>query len=368
MKVSNPVVALFSFLLAIHALPADLDTRTTLSTEIETLSLTSAGLQVRYPHEDDDRVELSDALYARNLDVEARKPKPKSKPKPKPKKAVKKSKAKKKPKTPAKKPTKTKKKPAKTTKKPTNPVATPSKMPKVTKCDPISKYTIDWFVKNSCKKPAPGACLFYTRGMGKFANAYAAKQSPKKTTIWEMWPDMNYRKTDRSKSNPLRCIFTTKTDTMKYFSNMSRAVAKMCAGHVMVMDANITPAKKTFKTVNQSGIWFLHEFPQLKANSRVNEIEAVSKDGKTKAPYWTRARGNAAKRGEHEVELEFDAPSNATLTDPEIVHDEDTWWMDDEIMAEFEHHSSIQARKAIPKQKNCRAAPKDITADMALLR
>ena len=202
---------------------------------------------------------------------------------------------------------------------------------------------------NACKKPAKAQCLFYTRGLSKTARGYAKKQSPPMTTIWEMWPDMYYSKKPDT-SNPLRCIMQKKTTQGKYFQHMSTAMASMCDVFATVMDKGVSPKTANFDAVRQDGIWYLQEYVQLQQGSlgkKVNQIDAISPDGKTSFTYYSRS---AAKRGEFEPE--FNVTANATDDDAPLSWEQ--WWEDDESFNDFDE-DHIEARKAAPKQKNCKA-------------
>ena|ERR1700734_215219 len=77
-----------------------------------------------------------------------------------------------------------------------------------------------------------------------------------------------------------------------YFENMSEAMATMCDIFATVMDPNV-------KKPLLSGIWGTVEFPTLKNSGNdgtVHQIEAVSPDGKTVAPVWTRGSTRKIKR------------------------------------------------------------------------
>ena len=69
----------------------------------------------------------------------------------------------------------------------TNPVDN-TKAPKEVSCDPVSKYTVNWFLANKCVTPKPSTCLFYTYGLSLKARAYAKAHKPEMTTIWVSVP------------------------------------------------------------------------------------------------------------------------------------------------------------------------------------
>jgi hypothetical protein len=51
--------------------------------------------------------------------------------------------------------------------------------------DPITKYSVQWFINNSSQKPKTATCLFYTRGLSRTAYIYAkTKAHSPMTTIW----------------------------------------------------------------------------------------------------------------------------------------------------------------------------------------
>ena len=179
------------------------------------------------------------------------------------------------------------------------------------------------------------------------------------TTIWEMWGDQYYRKTDRSTANPLRCIMTHKAQMGTYFQHMSTAMASLCSGHVHVMDKAVGPGKTSFTTLRQDGIWYNQEFPRLKKDGKAVDITAISEDGKTKFVYWSKAKGNAAKR---DTQLEYNGHNVTLIESGDAPFAESAWWDHpdaEESFQEIEHYHALQARKAVPKQKNCRAAPAD---------
>ncbi|KAH7378238.1 hypothetical protein BKA66DRAFT_550652 [Pyrenochaeta sp. MPI-SDFR-AT-0127] len=173
-------------------------------------------------------------------------------------------------------------------------------------CDRIEKYSVDWFIDNvpAARKPKPATCLFYTRGLSLKAQNYAKKAQM--TTIWDVWPRDYYNKRITT-NNPLRCIMQQKyTDQRKYFQNMSKAFASLCDVFATVMDSSITPKNKTFNTVNKAGIWFKTEFPMLRLGylrNKVNQIEAISPDGLTVFPYWTRKNAAATSAEDEETNV-----------------------------------------------------------------
>jgi hypothetical protein len=51
--------------------------------------------------------------------------------------------------------------------------------------DPITKYSVQWFINNASQKPKTATCLFYTRGLSRTAYIYAkTKAHSPMTTIW----------------------------------------------------------------------------------------------------------------------------------------------------------------------------------------
>jgi hypothetical protein len=95
-----------------------------------------------------------------------------------------------------------------------------------------------------------------------------------------------------------------------YFRNMSRAMATMCDIFATVMSPKV-------KDVRMDGIWGQVEFPTLERSDNdgvVRQVEAISPNGKTVAPFWT--RGSTLMRSDndgavHQVE--------AILTDGKTV-------------------------------------------------
>lgn len=77
-----------------------------------------------------------------------------------------------------------------------------------------------------------------------------------------------------------------------YFQNMSEAMATMCDVFATVMSPNP-------KDVIMDGIWGQVEFPTLMRSDNdgtVHQIEAMSTDGETVAPFWTRGSTRKIKR------------------------------------------------------------------------
>lgn len=70
--------------------------------------------------------------------------------------------------------------------KPTPNPITGGKAPKKVPCDPLSKYSVSWFIANFCMKgrPKPSTCLFYTYKLSLTARRYAKAHKPEMTTIW----------------------------------------------------------------------------------------------------------------------------------------------------------------------------------------
>ncbi|KAE9381108.1 hypothetical protein N431DRAFT_490561 [Stipitochalara longipes BDJ] len=93
-------------------------------------------------------------------------------------------------------------------------------------CDPISKYTTEWFLANT--KPQyrsrsfDSSALFYSSGLSDRAKQFARQAD--KVTIWDVWPCENYW-IKGTRGNPLSCIMENYSDERKYFENMSRAFA-----------------------------------------------------------------------------------------------------------------------------------------------
>ena len=77
-----------------------------------------------------------------------------------------------------------------------------------------------------------------------------------------------------------------------YFENMSEAMATMCDVFATVMSPDV-------KDVLMTGIWGQVEFPTLMRSDNdgtVHQIEAMSPDGKTVEPFWTRGSTRKIKR------------------------------------------------------------------------
>ncbi|CAO2654108.1 Nn.00g108410.m01.CDS01 [Neocucurbitaria sp. VM-36] len=220
-------------------------------------------------------------------------------------------------------------------------------------CDQITKYSVEWFIDNAlkAKKPKPSTCLFYTRGLSLKAQNYAKKMAePAMTTIWDVWPSGYYSK-KMITNNPLRCIMQKKdTERRKYFQNMSKAFASMCDVFATVMDSGITPKDKTFDSVNKAGIWYKTEFPTLQRgylNNKVNQIEAISPDGKTVFPYWIRQGVIATSEDDDADDDKTAKEVNEALVDSvfgdahngnkdEVGDDQDDlypgWWEEDDVL------------------------------------
>ena len=100
----------------------------------------------------------------------------------------------------------------------------------------------------------------------------------------EMWPKYLYNSDENDLENPLREIMGDEQLRYVYFSNMSRAMARMCNYVASVMDKN-------FPDVRLDGIWGQVEFEELKAgngDTRVDFIQAISTDGTQSKDLWTR--------------------------------------------------------------------------------
>ncbi|KAI0449558.1 hypothetical protein F5B21DRAFT_44714 [Xylaria acuta] len=151
--------------------------------------------------------------------------------------------------------------------------------------DPISKYTTQWFLDNVCNPPdTPADCLFYTKGLSRHAQEFAADPDSFLKTIWEMWDPSLYNDDVNDLNNPLRDIMGDDQLRFDYFSNMSRAMANMCDFKAAVMDKN-------YPDVRLDGIWGQVEFVQLQRDDgkgKVNLVTAISLDGTQETTVWTR--------------------------------------------------------------------------------
>jgi hypothetical protein len=126
-------------------------------------------------------------------------------------------------------------------------------------CDPISKYTTEWFLANTKPqyrtKSFDSSALFYSSGLSDRAKQFARQAG--KVTIWDVWPCENYW-IKGTRANPLSCIMGNYRDEMKYFENMSRAFAMKAHKVATVLHRDIyNPPMNT--------IWGRIEFPVLQA-------------------------------------------------------------------------------------------------------
>jgi len=126
-------------------------------------------------------------------------------------------------------------------------------------CDPISKYTTEWFLANT--KPQyrassfDSSAVFYSSGLSDRAKQFARQRG--KVTIWDVWPCENYW-IKGTRGNPLSCIMGNYRDEMKYFENMSRAFAMKAHNIATVLHRDIyNPPMNT--------IWGRIELPVLQA-------------------------------------------------------------------------------------------------------
>jgi len=156
-------------------------------------------------------------------------------------------------------------------------------------CDPISKYTTQFFLDNRLAIPPEGTCLFYTHPNSKNANEYARESKDTYTTIWDLWPKKFYNDKLGDLNDPLRCIFKDDSkpngDRQIYFENMSRAFAQLCSGDSLVMTNDP-------KDVPMVGIFGRIELPtaRLETNigGKVNLVEAIDPTGESKTSIWVR--------------------------------------------------------------------------------
>jgi len=136
-------------------------------------------------------------------------------------------------------------------------------------CDPISKYTTEWFLTNTRPEwranSIDSTALFYTAGLSARAKHFARRFN--KVTIWEVWPCENYF-IKETRQNPLRCIMSSLEEQMIYFENMSRAFAIKAYKMVSVMHRDIAEPPL-------SSIWGRIELPTLQAGQTVDLITAI---------------------------------------------------------------------------------------------
>ncbi|KAI8628781.1 hypothetical protein F5Y19DRAFT_465074 [Xylariaceae sp. FL1651] len=127
------------------------------------------------------------------------------------------------------------------------------------KCDPIEKYTTEWFLAHT-KREYRGvslcsSALFYSRDMSGAARALAEDQG--KVTIWDVWPCDLYEYDTRS-SNRMRCIHGSDEQRQFFFGNMSLAFAqKACEG------ATVLHSSQDYLAPPHDGIWATIELPEL---------------------------------------------------------------------------------------------------------
>ncbi|KAH6668964.1 hypothetical protein B0J14DRAFT_657972 [Halenospora varia] len=158
-----------------------------------------------------------------------------------------------------------------------------------TECDPISKYSTEWFLENT--KPEwrftsfDSTALFYTQGLSQRARQFARQASNNKITIWEVWPCENYF-IKMTRQNPLYCIMSDVEQEMTYFENMSRAFAMKASRLASVMHRDI-------ENPPMSTIWGRVELPILQANTNpwgtVDYITAIdAEDVQRRKIEWIR--------------------------------------------------------------------------------
>ncbi|KAH0558550.1 hypothetical protein GP486_004793 [Trichoglossum hirsutum] len=164
------------------------------------------------------------------------------------------------------------------------PTESPSLSGRDVPCDPISKYTTNYFLDHHIYTPPATTCLFYTFGLSATAQRFAHGGGSDMTTIWDIWPCELYNGDDNS-GNPLRCIFKDNTMRLTYFENMSRAMAMLCKTFATVMTDDP-------KNIPQPGIWGRIEEPTLKLTGnpggQVDTIIAVNTKGDDVQDVWVR--------------------------------------------------------------------------------
>ncbi|KAI1344193.1 hypothetical protein F5Y15DRAFT_365818 [Xylariaceae sp. FL0016] len=139
-------------------------------------------------------------------------------------------------------------------------------------CDPVEKYTVEWFRQNTKKqfrdRPFSSNALFYSRDMSSAARALAKDQ--KKVTIWDIWPCYLYNH-DRVQSNPMRCIHNSDEQRQTFFENMSLAFAQKARE-----SATVLHSYHHYNKPPVDGIWATVELPELtKGNGPVNWLQKL---------------------------------------------------------------------------------------------
>ncbi|KAI0012252.1 hypothetical protein F4779DRAFT_82399 [Xylariaceae sp. FL0662B] len=147
-----------------------------------------------------------------------------------------------------------------------------------TPCDPIEKYTTEWFLAHTKKThsgPLQANALFYSAGMSAAARAKARRDG--QVTIWDVWPCELYR-AEAASSNALRCIHRSPAQRQRFFEAMSRAFALKAAGSAMVLHA-----AADFARPPADGIWGRVELPVLVGADGLVQWIAKAREGWVKA-------------------------------------------------------------------------------------
>ncbi|KAF2996931.1 hypothetical protein E8E13_006379 [Curvularia kusanoi] len=100
-------------------------------------------------------------------------------------------------------------------------------------------------------------------------------------------------------------------------------MVSLCDVGATVMDASVSPTKKSFATVRQDGIWGAHEFPTLQKGAPGN-TPADPPSNLLGKKYWVR-QGVEVKEG-READIVEARKTCARLTDAEIKELDEIPW------------------------------------------
>jgi len=153
-------------------------------------------------------------------------------------------------------------------------------------CHRAEDYTTEWFLDNAKEKfrhrPLKNNALFYSAGMSQAAQKIANES--KLITIWDIWPCYLYNHLNHS-GNPLRCIHGEDEERQYFFSEMSRAFAKMAQNFSTVLHSC-----ENYGQPPSNGIWGMVEFPTLQQGGVVDFLEKINENKTLSEIFWRRTR------------------------------------------------------------------------------
>lgn len=164
-----------------------------------------------------------------------------------------------------------------------SPVQTVDQHLPVSTCDPLSKYTTEWFldnVKSEYEGDFQDTALFYTRRMTR--NAIEHAEAHGFVTLWHVWPSWLYREDDVA-DNPLQCIHRDLILKTNFYENMARAFAIKANGVAAVMHAF-----EDYDDPPLNGIWGKIELEAVKVGAKVGCLVKMKEDGTDLKVFWER--------------------------------------------------------------------------------